>query len=82
LHVPDLPCGEHGGLYVLRIQPTQELVELAPKGRRSHSAIGRFIGHYPVSGQAVRVLNIAGPREEGAPGIHAESFSFLLRLLK
>jgi hypothetical protein len=32
--------------------------------------------------QAVRVLNIAGPREEGAPGIHAESFSFLRRLLK
>ncbi|MEA3275667.1 MAG: putative molybdenum carrier protein [Pseudomonadota bacterium] len=29
----------------------------------------------------VRVLNLAGPREEGATGIYAQAFAFLLRLL-
>jgi hypothetical protein len=30
----------------------------------------------------VLVLNVAGPREEGAPGIYAQSLAFLVRLLK
>lgn len=32
--------------------------------------------------QAIGRLNVAGPREEGAPGIYAQSFAFLLKLLK
>jgi hypothetical protein len=30
----------------------------------------------------VGVLNVAGPREEGPPGIYAQSLAFLVRLLK
>jgi len=32
--------------------------------------------------KGVRVLNIAGPREEGAVGIYAQSYSFLIDVLK
>lgn len=32
--------------------------------------------------QVIGVLNVAGPREGGAPGIYAQSLAFLLKLLK
>lgn len=31
--------------------------------------------------QAISVLNVAGPRESGAPGVHAEASRFLRRVL-
>jgi len=34
-----------------------------------------------LAGHAVRTLNVAGPRESGAPGIYAEARRFLLGLL-
>ncbi len=32
--------------------------------------------------EEIRVLNVAGPREENAPGIHGQAFEFLSELLK
>lgn len=34
-----------------------------------------------LGGHLAGVLNVAGPREEGAPGIYAQSLAFLLQLL-
>lgn len=35
-----------------------------------------------IRAEAISVLNVAGPRESGAPGIHAEASRFLRRVLR
>jgi predicted Rossmann-fold nucleotide-binding protein len=48
-----------------------------PSHEKEKSSVSTWIGHHQI-----RALNVAGPREKEAPGIHNQVFFFLQEMLK
>jgi hypothetical protein len=60
-----------------RLQRPHWVVDLSRVRPSTIAAVQRWI-----AANEIRVLNVAGPRESGAPGIHAEATRFLEKLLR